>query len=427
MKKKDLDELINEVEQENRFFKNKAAFDSVRPPENIVGRKEQAKQLLQFLHVSQNIIVPFVSVYGRSGSGKSTLVKFVCDNLTNISYCFVNLRNAKTIFGCANLILAELGKANLKSAQGLNFAMTQIAESIISRLNEQKKKIFVLVLDEFDMIFYDERNNPSDFVYKLVVLGESLKKKNYLMCIVGISNNVISEYALDDRVKSRIGNSEVFFPSYTQDEAFAILRTLAREAFTKPVNEDILQYCATLGSQEHGDARRVIDLLRVGAEIASSNREKLDKSHIDLASTRLQNDRIQDVLTKNSAHFSLVCGSIAYLTFVQNRDWISTSEIYDKYKAIIPSNLNPLTYRRISGILIDIKNTGLAHSKTRSSGRKGYGTQYKLLFPPEMIGIAIDKKWWQKVEELKNQENEDAGLNKDVKQLRKILGEMRNL
>ena len=63
--------------------------------------------------------MPFVSVYGRSGSGKFTVVKFVCENLDdeNISYVFVNLRKARTVFGCANLILSELGQPSLKSAQ----------------------------------------------------------------------------------------------------------------------------------------------------------------------------------------------------------------------------------------------------------------------------------------------------------------------
>ena len=71
-------------------------------------------------------MVPYISVYGRSGSGKSVVVRFVCDNIDGISYRFVNLRQAKTVFGAANLILAELGVSGLKSAQGINLAVENI-------------------------------------------------------------------------------------------------------------------------------------------------------------------------------------------------------------------------------------------------------------------------------------------------------------
>jgi len=34
-----------------------------------------------------------------------------------------------------------------------------------------------LVLDEFDALFYDKRGNPSDLVYKFVLLEENHQKK----------------------------------------------------------------------------------------------------------------------------------------------------------------------------------------------------------------------------------------------------------
>jgi cell division control protein 6 len=105
--------------------------------------------------------VPFVAVYRRSGSGKSTIVKFVCENLNGVSHCFVNLRKARTVFGCANLILAELSKPNLKSAQGINLAVEKIQVAILSRLKKTANKLFVLALDEFDVLFYDRRGKPS--------------------------------------------------------------------------------------------------------------------------------------------------------------------------------------------------------------------------------------------------------------------------
>jgi len=34
-------------------------------------------------------------------------------------------------------------------------------------------------------------------------------------------------------------------------------------------------------------------------------------------------------------------------------------------------------------------------SQTASSGRHGYGTQYRLTVSPESIGMAVDPKWWE--------------------------------
>jgi cell division control protein 6 len=283
MDKEALKRIYMEVQKENLLFANKTFLDNLTLPSQIIGREKRAKELVRFLlGYKHGLVVPFISVYGRSGSGKSTVVKFVCENLDeDISFAFVNLRKARTVFGCANLILTELGQPSLKSAQGINTAIEQISNTIEQRLSKNNKsekndnsrndtaKLFVLVLDEFDVLLYDKRGKPSDFIYKLLVIEEKLREKGYLMCIVAISNNVMSDYEIDDRVRSRIGNSEVFFEPYTQQAVLAILKDRAAKAFSQPVDSEILQYCADQSSKEHGDARRAIDLLRVAAQYCS--------------------------------------------------------------------------------------------------------------------------------------------------------------
>jgi Cdc6-like AAA superfamily ATPase len=86
------------------------------------------------------------------------------------------------------------------------------------------------VLDEFDVLFNDKRGKPSDFIYKLLVMEEKLREKGVLACIVAVSNNVMADYEVDDRVRSRIGSSEVFFPAYTKKDALDILKDRAAKA-----------------------------------------------------------------------------------------------------------------------------------------------------------------------------------------------------
>src|SRR5918996_521369 len=323
MDKEALKRIYMEVQKENLLFANKTFLDNLTLPSQIIGREKRAKELVRFLlGYKHGLVVPFISVYGRSGSGKSTIVKFVCENLDDeISYAFVNLRKARTVFGCANLILSELGQPTLKSAQGINTAIENISNAIEQRLSKNNKKknnhnndnnnnntakLFVLVLDEFDVLLYDKRGKPSDFIYKLLVMEEKLREKGYLMCIVAISNNVMSDYEIDDRVRSRIGTSEVFFEPYTQQAVLAILNDRAAKAFSQSVDLEILRYCADQSSKEHGDARRAIDLLRVAAEIAGKmGGEKISKVHVDAALARLQKDRVSTTLSSASFHLKV--------------------------------------------------------------------------------------------------------------------------
>src|SRR5918994_583397 len=411
--KQDLKRISAELEKENLLFANKAFLDNLTLRSQIIGRERKAKELVRFLMgYKQGLVVPFVSVYGRSGSGKSMIVKFVCENLDEdgISYAFVNLRKARTVFGCANLILTELGQPSLKSAQGINTAIQHISNAIEQRLNnkDDNAKLFVLVLDEFDVLLYDKRGKPSDFIYKLLMMEENLREKGYLICIVAISNNVMSDYEIDDRVRSRIGTSEVFFEPYTQQVVLAILKDRAAKAFSQPVDYEILQYCADQSSQEHGDARRAIDLLRVAAEIAGKKGEKISKTHVDWALAQLQRDRVNTTLSSASYHLKLAAVALARISYLTQEVWHSTSTVYNQYRLILGKDIKPLTYRRIAELLTELENMGLVISHTSSKGRHGYGTQYKLVVPPEAIGKVCFPDWWSNLVQRKIQHDKSA-------------------
>ncbi|HKG70592.1 MAG TPA: AAA family ATPase [Nitrososphaeraceae archaeon] len=415
MDKQDLKRIFAEVEKENLLFANKTFLDNLTLPSKIIGRETQAKELIRFLlGYKQGLVVPFVSVYGRSGSGKSTVVKFVCENLDeDVSYAFVNLRKARTVFGCANLILAELGQPSLKSAQGINIAIEEISNTIEQGLSNKKNntRLFILVLDEFDVLLYDKRGKPSDFIYKLLVMEEKLREKGYLMCIIAISNNVMSDYEIDDRVRSRIGTSEVFFDPYRPQTVLALLKDRAEKAFSEPVDSVILQYCADQSSKEHGDARRAIDLLRFAAEIAGRGGEKISKKHIDEAVGQLQKDRISTTLSSASYHLKLAAAALARISYLTEEVWHSTSTLYDQYRHIISKDGKQLTYRRFSELLTELENMGLVVSHTSSKGRHGYGTQFKLVVSPEIVGKVCFPGWWMETVRKKKQHKTNEELD----------------
>ena len=150
-------------------------------------------------------------------------MRFVCENL-DLDFCYADLRKAKTVFGCINLILSEMGHPNLKSAQGINTAFIILEKLVVEILEKSGHSVFVLCLDEFDTLFYDKRGKPSDFIYKLLVLVEKIRTLQKHMCIITISNKILSEFNLDDRIVSRIGSSEIYFDSYSRNDVLKIIR-----------------------------------------------------------------------------------------------------------------------------------------------------------------------------------------------------------
>ena len=245
-------------------------------PQDVVGREEKIEEILKHLiGYKRGYVEPLISVFGRSGSGKSTLTKLVCENFDDAEYVFVNLRKAKTVFGSANQILSDLGEEPAKSAKGLNAAIDLIGDSIMSKLKKTGKKLFILVLDEMDVLFNDVRGKPSDFVYKLLVLEEKLRTAGIMVSIIAISNNLVRNFELDDRVRSRIGTCEVFFEPYKKDQVLDILRNISEKAFSVSIDDEVLQKCADVSSAEHGDARRAIELLKISSEIASFESVKI--------------------------------------------------------------------------------------------------------------------------------------------------------
>lgn len=388
-----LDSIINKVENEKKIFANKSAFDTSNPPSKIVSRTNEVWKIIRFISdYKQQQVVPLVSIYGRSGTGKSVLVKYVCNYISEVELCFVNLRKAKTVFGTINLILNQLDQPSLASAQGMNLGLEKIRETILNTMKLKDKKLFVLALDEFDVIFYDKRGNPSDFVYKLVEMVAELKEKGCLAMIFTISNNILSDYNLDDRVRSRIGNSEIFFKPYTKEETLEILQQRSKDAFGKKIDDKVLEQCARFSYLEHGDARRAIDLLRVSAEIADKENKEISVEHIKAASKQLQKDRLGEVISNLSYHSKMIALTLAVKTYALDDEWHTTKSLFDRYSKYLDTE--PVGYRRFSELLNDLENSGLLVSKTGSKGHKGYKSEYSLVVDPEIIGELLAKEWW---------------------------------
>lgn len=257
--------LRQQVEKQESVFKEKRYLESLSSPSLLIGRKKEAKKLLELFLQNDGYLVPFASIIGRSGTGKSTLVRLVCESVSDtISFSFTDLRRGSTQFNWVNLMLQELDSVQAKPHEGINKALCLLEERIIDTFKRDSKNRFVLVLDEFDIVFSREY---SDFIYKILNVVENIRRKGYWMCVVAISNTKISEYIIDERIRSRINDYEICFSNYSSSDLFEILKDRAFHAFRETVSEDVLKECAKLCATETGDCRHALELLRITGEV----------------------------------------------------------------------------------------------------------------------------------------------------------------
>ncbi len=128
-------------------------------------------------------------------------------------------------------------------------------------------------MDEIDKLVY---KSGDDVLYHLSKINDDLK--NARVSIIGISNDLLFTDFLDPRVKSRMEGEKMVFPPYNAEQLQDILKQRAALAFDDDVLEPgVIPLCAALAAQEHGDARKALDLLRIAGEIAE--RENADKDH----------------------------------------------------------------------------------------------------------------------------------------------------
>jgi len=430
---KKISEIRKTIEKKNSIFANMRYLDNLSLPSEIIGRFDETKELLNLLmDLGKGLPVPFISVYGRSGSGKTTVTKFVCQEISDIvEMCFVNLRKTRTVFGCANQINYVLGGNFAKKSHGLGNVIHSIQNLIYDSLEKNSKRNFVLVLDEFDVMFSDRRGDPSDFLFKLLRIAEEMREKGFLFCVIGISNNSVGDYDINDRVKSRIGNSYVFFKPYSKDELFEILYDRAKKAFSIKVPRDVLFYCADMCSSDHGDVRRALDVLRVAGQNCNGT---ITKKDIDNSLEIIQHDKVGQTLKSSSGNFKRIFCSLARISYLSGIKWHSTSEVYTQYEKFF-TGTKKLSYRRVFDILGEIEQSGLIMSKNQSSGRYGYSKQYMMSVPACTVQILSDSIWdnWESIKnarfEMKyNPRHNGASYSEklvkyeDVKNWHKLLG-----
>ncbi|MBS7655262.1 orc1/cdc6 family replication initiation protein [Candidatus Bathyarchaeota archaeon] len=375
-----LENVFNKFLSGSKIFLNRDVLRHDYVPESLPHRSEEIQKLGSILAPSlNNQKISNVFIYGKTGTGKTAVTKYVVSRLEKkaksigapITICYVNCRLAGTNYR----VLAEIC-----NSLGLRIPFTGLAVGeVLTRLKKDLNSnqiIQLTVLDEIDALI--KRQEDDTLLYELTRINENLK--NSWVGLIGISNDLHFKEFLDPRVLSSLSEEELVFKPYLANELYDILLERAENAFRPNVlSESSLRLCAALAAGEHGDARRALDLLRVAGEIAERNGDSsITEEHVKLAQQKIENDRISDALKSLPLHSKIVLIS-AYLMDDLNPEGSITGDLYECYCGLCNRiTVEPLTQRRVSGLISELDIMGLLNARVVSFGRHGRTKKIRL-------------------------------------------------
>jgi len=364
------------------LFDNKDALMPSFIPKKISYRDNEIMQLGSILSpVLRGFQTNNVFVYGTCGTGKTICSRFVLKQLEEMGKN--NGRRIKTIYiNCKMKKIADTEYrlfAQLLRELGVEVPDTGLPTDVLYRrffeLLDEKEQSLVIMLDEIDYLF---KKIGDTFLYNLTRINGELKKAR--LNIIGVTNDLGMRDTLDMRVKSSLSEEEILFKPYNAAELREILRERTDEGFKNGVvSECVLSKCAALAAQEHGDARRALDLLRVAGEIAERRGEnEVLEEHVDLAEESIDMDKVIEVVRSQPKHSQIVLLAIIKLneSMKKKNRWVDkrllTGDVFNTYSNICEENImKTLTQRRVSDLITELDMLGIINARVISKGRYG--------------------------------------------------------
>ncbi|WP_338103473.1 ORC1-type DNA replication protein [Methanolapillus millepedarum] len=384
-----LNQLFTRLLESESIFKNKEVLRHSYTPDVLVHRDTQTEELATILVSALRGETPSnILIYGKTGTGKTAVTRYVGKELENMSER-MNVKCSVIYVNCEVIDTQYRLLANLARHFGEDIPMTgwptdQVFQKFKEALDTQEQ-VLIVILDEIDKLV----KKGDDVLYNLSRMNANLKRAK--VSIIGVSNDLKFTDFLDPRVKSSLGEEEIIYPPYDADQIRDILYQRAAIAYNDNVLDgSVIPLCAALAAQEHGDARRALDLLRVSGEIAERKEErKVTESHVRIAQDKIEVDRIVEVVRTLPTQSKLVLFSIVMLNLsVQNQNQlgqpstITTGEVYNIYRKMCKSiDMDILTQRRVTDLMSELDMLGIINAMVVSKGRYGRTKEISLSVP----------------------------------------------
>ncbi len=372
----------------SKIFKNKEVLRPSYVPSFLPHREKQIKELASILVPALKGETPSnVFIYGKTGTGKTAVATFTGKKLMEkgkemnvpIHFIYINCEIVDTQYRILQNITNHFIKGWNERIPFTGWPTDEVYARLIKSI-DKARGVTVIVLDEVDKVKGDE------VLYNLSRINNDLKEGK--ASVIGISNDLKFTEFLDPRVKSSLGEENLVFPPYTADELQDILNERVKIAFKEnTVEESVIALCAAKAAQEHGDARRALDLLRVSAEIAERLGDDVVKEkHVRLAEDKIELDRITEIIRTLPIQTKIVL--MAGIIGIETYEELNTGDLYNIYRDICrEGGYNVLTQRRVADIISELDMMGILNARVISKGRYGRTRQIEISMPSKIKEI----------------------------------------
>lgn len=429
--------LFDDLLSGEPIFENKEVLRPSYTPQRLPHREEQINNMATILVTALRGETPSnILIYGKTGTGKTASAKFVSDELESTSEkyevpCDVQYINCE-VTDTQYRVLAQLANTFIEENEQYIDRRLSTLEDLRERVNESPSALSessfdsVTAIDEqiesletdreeletvpmtgwptdrvystfFEAVEYGERvvvimldeidklveKSGDDTLYNLSRMNSELE--NSRVSIIGISNDLKFTDFLDPRVKSSLGEEEIVFPPYDATQLKDILQHRSEVAFKSgALSDDVIPLCAAFAAQEHGDARRALDLLRTAGELAERDRtESIEETHVRRAQEKIELDRVVEVVRTLPTQSKLVLYAIILLERQGVRN-INTGEVFNIYKRLCTEiDVDVLTQRRVTDLISELDMLGIVNAVVVSKGRYGRTKEMSLSVPLE--------------------------------------------
>ena len=382
------DGLFDSLLRSEPMFRNKEVLRPSYTPEELPHRTTQINQLATILVAALRGETPSnVFIYGKTGTGKTAVTRFVGKELQrtgqekdrNVFFIYINCELVDTQYRVLTHIANHFIEDWNDRIPFTGWPTDEVYDKLKKKIDE-KDGACIIVLDEIDKLVFKAGD---DVLYNLSRINDDLKRAK--VSVIGISNDLKFTEFLDPRVKSSLGEEEVIFPPYDAVQLQDILRQRAAVAFKEDSLEgSVIPLCAALAAQEHGDARRALDLLRVAAELAERESQKvITEKYVRKAQNKIELDRVTEVVRTLPTQSKLVLLA-TILGEESGTKGLTTGEVYDTYRELCQeAHMDVLTQRRVTDLISELDMLGILQARVISKGRYGRTKEIQMSVPLE--------------------------------------------